>query len=329
MRCTIMQELYRADGLDDKKVEEILQTITLVESDNDWDGISSAAQVKFHFPEVKVNLTGHKVVDSDSKTLVLDKKTTGSGWIIDHHTTSKHDKAKLLCYSTSGELPTSRLTYLALNKKLDGDLFLSATAEVTDELYRKGLESGSLGELKVRAPYYFKQSAISNQYLKDGEIYSIADILDIVSSYGVEYAFELALSFYKKAPKSSAELIEMLDSRNKELIEGYRAFIRDFDFSYFETMEIAGKEVFIIESEKIGKFFVPLLGIARRKKFGNYILFKGLRASLRTSDSALADAVFKKLESVLKDHGGRAGSYGMLFKEEVSYEHFKKLLNSK
>ena len=320
-----MEELYRSEGLD---VEKILTSIKLVESDDDWDGISSAAQVKFHFLTVKVTLSPNKIVESDSTTLVLDKRTNGKGWVIDHHTTSPHDKARLLCFSTSGEVPTSRLTYLTLNKRLDADLFLSATAEITDELYRKGLDSGSLGELRIRAPYYFQQSPVSNQYLKDGEIYSMADVLDIISAYNSAYAFELALSFYKSLPKSFEELIGMLDADKKEHIEAYRKFINEFDFSYFETIDFAGREILMMDSGKIGKFYVPILSIARRKKPGNYILFKGKKASLRTNDLQLVDLVLKKLESIIINSGGRAGSYGILLKDGITYEKFKELLTS-
>lgn len=320
-----MEELYRSEGLD---AEKILTSIKLVESDDDWDGVSSAAQVKFHFPSVEVNISPEKLVKSDSTTLVLDKRTDGQGWIIDHHTTSPHDKTRLLCFSTSGEIPTSRLTYLTLNKRLDADLFLSATAEVTDELYRKGLDSGSLAELRIRAPYYFQPSTITNQYLKDGEIYSIADMLDILSANDWKYAFQLALGFYQKLPKSSDELIGMLEPEKKEYIDGYRKFIDQFDFSYFETVDLSGKEILMMDSGKIGKFYVPILSIARRKKPGNYILFKGKKASLRTNDLELVEQVLKKLQSIIIDSGGRAGSYGMLLKDGITYEQFKNLLTS-
>jgi hypothetical protein len=321
-----MQDIYKGDGLD---IGKILKDIKTVETDNDWDGISSAAQVKFHFPKVKVNITVRKIVESDTNTLVLDKMTSGEGWTIDHHTTNAHEKARLLCFSKSGEIPTGRLTYLTLDKRLDADLFLSATTEITDELYRKGLDSGSLYELHKRFPYYFKHTTIPNQFLKDGEIYSMADILDIVASYDTDYAFKLALRFYKKLPKDSEELIGMLNLHNKKLIESYRKFIEEFDFGYFETIGVAGREILMLDSEKIGKFHIPILGIARRKKPGTYILFKGIRASLRTSDLELAEIVFKKLHSILVSKGGRAGSYGMLLKDGITYEQFKKLLTSK
>lgn len=321
-----MSELYRSKGLNDQRVQEILKTIRRVKTDDDWDGISAGAQVKFHFPKVEVTITGKKFVSSNPTTLVLDKGTNDDGWIIDHHTSNPYTNRNVLGFSTSGEAPTSRVTYVVLDKRLDADLFLSATAEVTDDLYRTGMDKGSLNELATRMPHYFNKSKLKNQFLKEGIVYSMADILAIVSRDDPEHAFRLGLRFYERLPKDSDELTDMLDSHNRRLVERYKKFMREFKLSSFEEVEVHGRKVMMMDRRGIGEFYVPVLTIARRAKPGNYILFKGKEVSIRTNDSALLNFMTDRLKDVSYDHGGRAGSYGAKFKESMTYGQFKELI---
>jgi hypothetical protein len=323
-----MKELYRSRGLSNQKVQKLLRRIEKVETDDDWDGVSSAVQIKFHFPGVKVNISAEKTVESSPGTLVLDKWTSGSGLIVDHHPTNHYEVANVLSFSKSGEIPTSRLVYMLLNKRLDADLFLSATAEVADGLYRTAMKNGSLSELHVRAPHYFLQSKIANQFLKEEEIYAMTDMMTIITKENPEYALRIGLNFYKSLPKTAEELRDSLDSEHKRLIDKYKKFVRDFDFKDFDRLEILGRKVRVIDRRGAGRFYVPLLEIARRKEYGNYILFKGKHISIRTNDSILLKAIFDRLDGVVIDRGGRAGAYGAKLRENMDYGHFRKLITA-
>lgn len=321
-----MYEFYRNKGLNEEKSTKILQSIKKVETDDDWDGLSAAIQFKHHHPKVKVNISEKKTVDSDKRTLVLDKWTEGNGWLVDHHVSSDYKNANVLMFSESGEVPTSRLVYLLLDRKNRVDLFLSATAEITDMLNRSGRKRGSLSELEKVAPGYFVKSKMTNQFLKEEEIFTIADILAIVTREDPKYAFTLGLRFYKRLPKNSLELVKMVDPKTKKLIAEYQDFIKDFDMGLFEEVKILKRKVRIIDRRGIGKFYIPVLEIARRKKVGNYILFRGKEISIRTNDKKLAKCIFDRLKGISYDQGGRAGAYGAKFKKSIDYNQFKKFL---
>ncbi|MGD0729383.1 MAG: hypothetical protein ABR981_04880 [Candidatus Micrarchaeaceae archaeon] len=321
-----MQKFYRTQQFTNGDVLKILRSIKTVEADNDWDGISSAAQIKHYFPDVTVRISGDKIVPSDQSTLVLDKWTNGEGWIVDHHTTSPYTTKNVLLFAESGEIPTSRLVYLLLEKSSNQDLFISSTAEITDDLYRTGLEEGSLSELKARMPNYFEKSKLANQFLKSEEIYTIADMLAIISQELPDYALRLGLSFYERIPNNSEELKEMLNPENRKFIDNYENFMANVDSIKFEELELMGKRVNVLDRREIGKFYLPVLEVVRRKRKGNYILFRGNAVSVRTRDKQLLEAVLDNLKSVSSGYGGRADAYGIKLKSPMNYEQFKHFL---
>lgn len=324
-----MESFYKSNGVTGKKTTQILRSIRRVEADNDWDGVSAAVQVKYHYPKVEVNLSSDKIVASDQHTLVLDKATQGNGWVVDHHTTNPYKDENVLLFSTSGEIPTSRLTYIALGRRDDTGLFVSATAEITDTLHRSGASIGSIKELSRIAPYYFVDSKVKNQFLKNEEIYSMADILSIITDKRPNYAFRLGLRFYRNLPRNLDQLMDMLDAPNRMLVNRYREFVNNFSAKNVDEVSISGKPVKVIDRRGIGEFYVPAFEMMRRMDHGNYVIFKGNAASIRTSDKELAGKIIKRFESVTYGYGGRAGSFGIRFNTVMRYDRFKSMLERK
>jgi len=321
-----MSEFYRSFGMDEKKSNKILKSIKTVETDDDWDGISAAVQFKHYYPKANVIISGKKTIKSNNSTLVLDKGTKGKGWMVDHHVTNDYKGKNVLLVSRTGEVPTSRLICLLINRKEKVDLFISATAEITDMLHRNATERGSINELAKIAPGYFIRSKLGNQFLKDEEIYTIADILAIVTKEDPEYVFKLGLKFYKKLPKNSTELVKMLDQKNRKVIASYQKFIKDFETGHFDEIKILKTKVRVVDRRGLGKFYRSVMEIARRKHIGNYILFGGKEISIRTKDKKLVKYIFGRMKSISYDQGGRAGAYGMKFKKNIDYNQFKKFL---
>jgi hypothetical protein len=323
-----MGDLYSSKKLSNRGKELLLKKINNVIADADWDGISAAAQFKFHYPKIKVTLSTSKCANSDNKTIVLDQWTKSNGFIIDHHTTSPYKDASsnVLLFSKSGEIPTSRLVYLFLGKRDVTGLFLSATAEITDCLHRIGMKNGSLRRLKSVAPYYFIKSNSTNQFLNMSEIYEIGDILAVISKERPNYALKLALRLYENIPRDSSELIAMLNKDAKKLVKNYKSFIRNLN-PKVENVNIGGRKIKILDKNDLGRFYMPALEITRRKIIGNYILFKGDGISIRTKDLALVKLIIEKLSGISSGYGGRAGAYAIRFKGKISYGKFKKIIS--
>jgi len=320
-------EIYKGRGLSKRKVHEILGKIRRVETDNDWDGVSAAAQLKTHFPKMEVRISGEKSVPSDERTLVLDKATSGTGWLIDHHPDSlEGTKAKVMYFSEDGEVPTSRLVYIAIGKGRLADMFLSATAEISDGLNWTGSKSGSLRLLQEKMPEYSKTSGSSNQFLTDQEIYTMTDALVLISKKNPKYALELGMGFYGALPRSMGELSNILDSSSTELIGRYREFISGFSFTDFDNATLFGSKVTLIDGMKIGEFQNSALAMTKRRRIGNYVMFRGSSVSIRTDDNELFESIAAKLSDVSKGHGGRAGWYGITLKHKMAFEQFRELI---
>jgi hypothetical protein len=320
-------EIYKGRGLSKRKVHEILGKIRRVETDNDWDGVSAAAQLKTHFPKMEVRISGEKSVPSDERTLVLDKATSGTGWLIDHHPDSlEGTKAKVMYFSEGGQVPTSRLVYIAIGKGRLADIFLSATAEISDGLNWTGSKSGSLRLLQEKMPEYSKTSGSSNQFLTDQEIYTMTDVLSLIAEKNPKYALELGMSFYGALPRNMDQLSNILDSSSTELVGRYREFINSFSFTDFDNTKLFGRKVTLIDGTKIGEFQNSALEMTKRRRIGNYVMFRGPSVSIRTGDHQLFKSITAKLDDVSKGHGGRAGWYGITLKHEMEFEQFRQLI---
>lgn len=304
----------------------ILSTINTVEADLDWDGISSAIQIKKHYPKVRIRISDRKSVPSNEQTLVLDKGTYGNGWVIDHHPINMKSK-NLLNFCPSGDTPTGRLTYEALPNKNETDLFLSATAEISDGLYEYGMLHGSIKELLKKKPFYFKRSEKVNQFMVTKEIYLMSDIFCVVANDSPKSALDLGLKLYSEKPRNAKELIKLLNSKESKVVNEYLLFMENFPDDLFEHHKIRSHDVSVADARRIGKFSHIALQRTRTKYPGNYVLFRGDRISLRTNDTLLFDVLIEVLGKNVLSYGGRKDWHGIRLKKAMPYTKFLKIID--
>lgn len=304
----------------------VLSKIKKVEADNDWDGISSAIQIKHHFPEIYVRISGEKSVPSDEETLVLDMGTNGMGWVIDHHPINSKSK-NLLNFCPSGDVSTGRLTYEVLPEKTAADLFISATSEISDGLYEYGLLHGSLKELSQKEPYYFKKSEKTDQFMIKKEIFVMSDIFSTLAMNMPDSVFKLGAKLYENTPKNTEELKALLSPKEAALVEEYLSFMDAFPENLFKPHKLKSYEISVADARDIGKFSNIALARTRMKYPGNYLLFRGNHISLRTPDLTLFETMISVLGDNVRMSGGRKEWHGITLKEEMSYSHFLAILD--
>lgn len=326
-------DVYINEGLTRKEMHAILRTkVKQANGDSDWDGVSSLVQIKKYFPNINVKISTDKQVHCDETTLVLDKAATGTGWLIDHHPGSRYVNGateNILYFSMFGEVPTSRLVFLMIDKHRNPDILISATAEITDDLYRMGLSRGSLYLLQKRKPGYFGPARFQNQYTKGEDIYTMADILATVAQKDPNHAFDVGLKFYGNLPKNSDELAAMLNSKNARLIDKYRNFLENLDIGNLvrglDKIDLMGRDVMLMDGLSTGEFDMAALSIARNHRPGPYLMYRGAKVSLRADDE-FAESVMRMFQKISESAGGRAGSYGITLKEKLTYKELKKFI---
>jgi hypothetical protein len=308
-----------------KDVSDILSSIKTVVVDADWDGISSAIQIKMHYPHVEIKITNTKKVPSDINTLVIDQGTDGEGWLIDHHPLNGNAK-NLLNFCESGELPASTLTYNILPEKNNIDLLLSATAEITDGLYDYGFKHGSLKLLMENQPVYFKNSRLRSQFLMDKEIFIMADIFASLALHMPDSTLRIGLEAYQAQPQSSEELKALLNGNELKLVDDYFAFMENFPENLFQRYLVNGYSIQVANAESIGKFSLFAMERTRAKYPGNYLLLNGSRISMRTNDAMLFNTVRTMLDERVLSYGGRKEWHGIRLKEKLDYQEFVSII---
>ena len=167
-----------------------------------------------------------------------------------------------------------------------------------------------------------------NRFFIDKEIFSMADILSIVSMKRPGYAFNLALSMYDRLPEDSNDLISMLDVQAEELVGRYLGFVNRFGIKSFEKLDFEGHEIMIADRRGFGEFYIPAFEMSRKINKGNYILFKGDTISIRINDRKLLTRLHGAIEDYCVSFGGRAGEYGAKLKGDISYQKFKSIVSS-
>ena len=305
-------------------ITQVLSGIKHIEADDDWDGISSALQVKRHYPSVEINISGSKCPDSTADTLVLDKQTHGDGWVVDHHPASTLPQ-NVLSFSMDGKICTSSQVYLLLPAKDDTDMFMAAIAEITEGLDSYGLRNGVLRDFLDKYPEYASKSKMGNQYLKPFEIYDMADIIALISNRDQAYALALGERLSPDKVKSADGLIAMLSPEFRNMVKRYFGFIAQPTDRFFKPFRIDDHEVMIADSNSM-EFPMQALSKALLEHPANYVLLKGDRVSIRTQNQKLVDDIVKKLGDHVESHGGRVGWYGMILTGNLDYREFLNLL---
>ena len=306
-----------------------LAKITKIESDNDWDGVAAAIIAQSEIHErwgriVPVNLSGAKVVQSDSTTLILDKTTDGNGVVVDHHRSSVVAK-NYLSFNEDGTIPASSLMYRMLpkeDKSLDR-LLLAATGEIMDGFYDRGARDGAVREAIERMPWLAAPSLHPNQYLRPQEICSIADVLALLPTISLQKSFEVGSKLVAEKIRTSEDVISLCDEELRTSVKKYFEFMDNFPYDRFRRAKIGDFDVRVAREDEL-EFPMPALGRILVEKPGNYIVFKPDGLSIRTNKEELVDKIVKRLGDDVASYGGRAGAYGVQFKERITYEQFEK-----
>ncbi len=304
--------------------EQILRTIRRIEADDDWDGISAAVQIMRHFgiPLENVSISSKKVVPSDEQTVVLDKRTSGDGWVVDHHTTQTPLK-NVLSFCEDGLTPTSTLVYQLLPEKNQTDLFLSATAEITEGLDEHGWQHGSLRELCRRYPDYLQSSLLKSQFVRREKIYPIADVVALVAMEEPYEALKLGPQLSPRHVASVDDLKVMLNERQQKRVEKYFEFMEDFSTDRFASINVDGYTTRVADAATL-EFPLPALARMEREFPENYLLYRGANkgVSVRTYDRQFVETVVRKLGSHVKSYGGRVNWWGIGLHGDIGYDKF-------
>ncbi|MCW1296438.1 MAG: hypothetical protein OH319_02030 [Candidatus Parvarchaeota archaeon] len=297
---------------------EVMSEIKKIDTDDDWDGIGSAAQIVRHFNGIEVSINHEKGVPSDSHTLILDKDTVGDGWVIDHHPTNKSRNILILC--KEGNKPTATLVYEALPKKDKTDLFIAATAEITDSLHNICLE-----KIKKENKDLFKASNYKNQYMREEEIFSIASVLAFLSKRYPYKTLEISKNLNPNKIDSVDSLINLLNNQEKSDVKRFLSYMENFN-PRFDLISIGNYEVKVAD-EKWFEFPMSSLERMLTENPGNYVFLKGDRVSIRSNDINFINEVLRRFQPIIESYGGRVNQFGIKLKKTLNYDSFLKILN--
>jgi hypothetical protein len=332
-------------------------------ADDDWDGASSSAQIVHNYRHIPFTfLSTARRIYADQNTIVLDKKINrlSTGVLIDHHFENTDDALEtnpLLSYLSFAlnNRPTSRLVFRELDERPVYDRFvgllLSSIAEITDGFYRLGEEDGSLSELKSGGKignlrYFMPARIISGGLLRDiptfseKEIYSMADILNLVARRDPAYALRLGVGFYERLPIDAQDLLETINSHDStKTFNEANSFVKcmaEFRMKSFEHFGFGRARVRILDNETVGGFGRYVIEKVRRAVPGNYVLFRGTEVSIRTKYSDVDSGMVIAIRNVLNENDliqnergrrqGASGAYRFTLNERITYERFKGLL---
>ncbi|HLE07450.1 MAG TPA: hypothetical protein VI933_02390 [archaeon] len=309
---------------------EILNMIKKIEADDDWDGISAAVQMMRHLeiPPERVSISPKKVVPSDAQTVVLDKRTSGDGWVVDHHTTDSPLK-NILAFCENGLTPTSTLVYRLLPEKDETDLFLSATAEITEGLDEHGWKHGSLGELCRKYPKYLQPSPLKSQFVRKEKIYPIADVVALVAMEEPYEALKLGPKLSPRHVADAGDLKAMFNVKLQKRVDEYFEFMENFPTDRFFPMDFDGYAARIGNASDF-RFPLPALARMEREFPGNYLLYKGANKglSVRTYDRQFVETVVRRLGTNVKSYGGRVSWWGISLHNDIGYNKFLEALRN-
>ncbi|MGI0100439.1 MAG: hypothetical protein ACREBH_01830 [Candidatus Micrarchaeaceae archaeon] len=345
---------YRSRWLTDGAVKDILDSVRVIKTDDDWDGVSSAAQLKSYIRDdgIKVEISPKSPVYADSHTIVLDKRfrINSRGALIDHHQPMlKHPNLNILLFADNN-IPTSRLVCLVLDQCGYGNrlprLFLSATAEITDGFHREGEIEGSISELRAMSDkaetQYFRPAKYANLTGWETEIFVMADVLNMIAKKNPEYAFDIALEFCKSPPRDIKDLVNMLNKNNADLVQKFAGCLSRFDYGSFDDVTVNGKRIKLLDNRRAGGFGRYVIEKVRRIVPANYMLFRGAEANMRVRDIEQDSGLVLLIRNALAEKGllvnsrgrlqgtnrGAAAAYAFKFNNEVGYEYFKGLLRT-
>lgn len=312
---------------DPTRTKEVLSKIKKIETDNDWDGIAAAliAQLEIREREgrtVPINVSDAKIIPSDASTLVLDKTTDGDGYVVDHHP-GKMAPKQYLAFCSDGTVPASSLMYRMLPKegRSPAKLLLAATGEIMDGLYERGAKDGAVKEAFERMQWLALPSKHKTQFLKTEELYSIADVLGLLTTLDSNRALEVGAKLSLKRIETVEDVISLCDKEQKAFVEKYFGVMENFPYEKFREAKIGKFGVSIAQDNEL-EFPLPSLARMLTEKPGNYVLFKSKGLSIRTQDSELVGLIVNRLGDNVASYGGRVGWYGVQFKDSMKYEQF-------